>query len=467
MGRKKKIVENLTVVGIADKGMAVAKDGDGMVYFVKNAVPGDVINLLVLRKKKGFKTGIVHQLVTPSPQRTTPFCKHFELCGGCKWQNLSYQDQLKYKQENVTAAIQRIAKSMETEILPILGAEPTRFYRNKLEYSFSTKRWLTEQEIKSEVRGLQKPALGFHAPGTYDKVIDVEQCFLQEELSNEIRNWVRQYAINNELSYFDIKAKKGFFRNLIIRNSTLGEWMVNVVVGENDVDEIKKCCGALASKFPQITSLFYTINQKANDTILDVNVIHHSGKEYMTEQLGDLKFKIGPKSFFQTNSFQAKNLYDKAIEFAQLKGNETVYDLYTGTGSIALYLSQQCKSVVGIESVKEAIDDAKENAANNKIGNAHFLVGDVKDVLNLSFRDTYGAPDVVITDPPRAGMHKDVVETLLELESPKIVYVSCNPATQARDIQLLGEKYFCKKVQAVDMFPHTSHIESVALLIKK
>jgi len=467
MGRKKRIVENLNVVGIADKGMAVARDNEGMVYFVKDSVPGDVIDLLVLRKKKGFKTGIVHRLIKPSPKRTEPFCSHFELCGGCKWQNLSYLDQLAFKEDNVKAAIQRIAKSTETEILPILGATPITHYRNKLEYSFSTKRWLTDAEIKSKEVGLQKPALGFHAPGTYDKVIDVTKCYLQEELSNEIRNWIREYAIKEELSYFDIQAKTGFFRNLIIRNSTLGDWMVNVIVGENEKEKIEACCNALEAKFPQVSSLFYTINKKANDTIYDLDVFHHSGKAFMMEQLGSLKFKIGPKSFFQTNSHQAKNLYDIAVDFADLKGNEVVYDLYTGTGSIALYLSQKCKSVVGIETVTEAIDDAKENSSLNKIENAHFLAGDVKDVLNLKFRDTYGSPDVVITDPPRAGMHKEVVETLLQLEAPKIVYVSCNPATQARDIHLLSEKYFCEKVQPVDMFPHTSHIESVALLIKK
>lgn len=468
MGRRRKqIVENLTVHGIADKGIAVARDEEGMVYFVKGAVPGDVIDMVVLRKKKGFKTGVVKNFKSYSDKRVTPFCAHFDTCGGCKWQNLTYADQLIYKQETVVSALTRIGKLPHDIILPIIGSEKTRNYRNKLEYSFSTKCWLTDEQISSGVEGLQKPALGFHAPGTYDKVIDVDLCHLQEDLSDEIRNWTKDYALEHKLSYFDIRGNHGFFRNMIVRNSTLGEWMVNIIIGENKPDLIKKYCEALLSKFPDLTSIFYTINLKQNDSILDQKIITYHGPGFIKEKIGDLTFKIGPKSFFQTNSTQAKVLYDKIVEFAELTGKENVYDLYTGTGSIALYLADQCKSVTGIETVKEAIDDAHYNKELNGINNADFVVGDVKDMLNKEFHTTYGTPDLVITDPPRAGMHKEVVETLLELETKKIVYVSCNPATQARDIQLLSEKYETVKVQGVDMFPHTSHIESIALLKRK
>jgi 23S rRNA (uracil1939-C5)-methyltransferase len=465
--RKKKIVEDLTVHGIADKGMSVARDAEGMVYFVKGGVPGDVIDMVVLRKKKGFKTGVVKNIKSYSEKRVDPFCKHFETCGGCKWQNLKYEDQLVYKQENVVSALTRIGKIPLEIIEPIIGSEKTKYYRNKLEYSFSTKCWLTDEQISSEETGLQKPALGFHAPGTYDKVIDVEECFLQDSKSDEIRNWTRNYATEHKLSYFDIKGNHGFFRNMFVRNTTLGEWMVNIVVGENKPDLAKAYCDALLEKFPILTSVFYTINLKQNDSILDQKIICHHGPGFIKEKIGDLTFKIGPKSFFQTNSTQAKVLYDKVVEFAELSGTENVYDLYTGTGSIALYLADKCKQVTGIETVKEAIDDAHYNKELNGISNADFVVGDVKDMLNLDFQKKYGKPDIVVTDPPRAGMHKEVVETLLQLETEKIVYVSCNPATQARDLQLLSEKYETIKVQGVDMFPHTSHIESIALLKRK
>ena len=469
MGRRKKkqIVENLTVHGIADKGIAVARDAEGMVYFVKGAVPGDVIDMLVLRKKKGFNTGVVKEFKKYSEKRIEAFCAHFDTCGGCKWQNLSYADQLIYKQETVVSALTRIGKVPEDIILPIIGSEKTRYYRNKLEYSFSNKCWLTDEQINSAATDLQKPALGFHAPGTFDKVIDVTQCHLQDQQSDDIRNWTRDYATEHSLSYFDIKGNFGFFRNMVVRNSTLGEWMVNIIVGEDKVDVITAYCDALLAAFPTLTTIFYTINRKQNDSILDQEIITHHGPGYIKEKLGDLTFKIGPKSFFQTNSTQAKVLYDKVVEFAELSGTENVYDLYTGTGSIALYLADQCKSVTGIETVKEAIDDAHFNKELNKISNADFVVGDVKDMLNMDFQKKYGRPDIVITDPPRAGMHKDVVETLLQLETDKIVYVSCNPATQARDVQLLSEKYETVKVQGVDMFPHTSHIESIALLKRR
>lgn len=462
--RTKKIVKNLKVHGIADKGMAVARDEEGLVYFVKGAVPGDEIDMLVLRKKKGFQTGIVNDFISYSSKRIVPVCEHFGLCGGCKWQNLSYPDQLHFKQENVNAAITRIAKLNDDIIEPIIGSKLTTFYRNKLEYSFSTKRWLTDEQIHSDATDLQKPALGFHAPGTFDKIIDVNKCHLQDDKSNKIRNWFRAYANEKNLSYYDIKGHNGFFRNLIVRNTTLGEWMINIVLGENQKEEILAICKKLIVDFPFITTLFYTVNKKVNDTILDQDVICYHGPGFIKEKLGDLTFKIGPKSFFQTNSTQAKVLYDNVVSFANLKGTENVYDLYTGTGSIALYLAAHCKKVVGIESVKEAINDAHYNKELNGITNADFLVGDVKDVLTPTFKDKYGHPDVIVTDPPRAGMHKDVVETLLELKAKKIVYVSCNPATQARDLLLLSALYDVTRIQPVDMFPHTSHIESIALL---
>lgn len=464
MARRKKIVENLTVHGIADKGMAVARDPNGMVYFVKGAVPGDVIDLLVLRKKKGFKTGIVNRLVTPSPKRTTPFCAHFGTCGGCKWQQLSYEDQLHYKQQNVEAAIQRIAKLDATIVKPVMGSALTTLYRNKLEYSFSTKCWLTEEQINSGEKNLQKPALGFHAPGTYDKIIDIQTCHLQDDLTNEIRNFIRLKANEKELSYYDFRTQSGMLRNIVVRNTTLGQWMVNIVFGANEMEGINYLMEAVKEKFSQITSLFYTINLKNNDTILDQKIITYHGPGYIVEQLGDLKFKIGPKSFFQTNSTQAKVLYDEVVKMADFSGEENVYDLYTGTGSIALYLAKYCKHITGIETVKEAIDDAHYNKELNQIENADFVVGDVKEMLDANFIKRFGPADVIITDPPRAGMHPTVVETLLKIGAKKIVYVSCNPATQARDLMLLSEKYETTGVQPVDMFPHTSHIESIALL---
>ncbi len=462
--RRKKIVENLTVHGIADKGMAVARDEEGMVYFVKDAVPGDVIDLLVLRKKKGFKTGIVEKFRSMSPHRVEAFCKHFELCGGCKWQHLSYENQLKFKQENVVSAISRIGKIDSTLVQPIIGSTTIKYYRNKLEYSFSQKRWLTKAEIDSDQTDLQKPALGFHAPGSFDKVIDIDECHLQDIFSDEIRNWTRNYAIEQNLSYFNIKENHGFFRNLMIRNTTLGEWMVNIIVGEDSQEKIINYCTQLSTEFPQITSIFYTINTKQNDSIYDLKVESFKGPGYIKEQLGELVFQIGPKSFFQTNSLQTAILYNKIVEFADLKGSENVYDLYTGTGSIALYMAKYCRRVVGIETVPEAVIDANKNKELNNIENAEFVVGDVKDILGQRFIQKHGSPDLLVTDPPRAGMHKDVIETLLNLNVPKIIYVSCNPATQARDIQLLAAKYLTEKIQPIDMFPHTSHVESIALL---
>lgn len=457
------MVYDVPVVDVADRGKSVAKDENGVVYFVDKAVPGDVVDILVLRKKKSFFQGVVKEYKKLSEDRVDPVCEYFGTCGGCKWQNLSYESQLKYKQNTVINAMTRIGKIDASIVQPIRGVEHIFNYRNKLEYSFSSKRWLTDEEIAKDGKIDQSPALGFHAPGAFDKVVDIQKCHLQEDLSNEIRNFMRTFTHAHEMEYYDARANTGLMRNVIVRNTTLNQWMVIVSFGKKD-DRNKELLAAMKEKFPQITSLYYVINQKKNDTILDQDILLYHGESYIVEQLGDVKYKIGPKSFFQTNTHQAKVLFDTVMEFAELKGEENVYDLYTGLGSIALYVSQQAKHVTGIEEVAPAIEDAKENARLNNIENTTFFAGDVKDILTDAFSDKHGKPDLVITDPPRAGMHKDVVHTLLKLESPRIVYVSCNPATQARDLELLSEKYNTIKMQPVDMFPHTHHIENVALL---
>lgn len=448
---------------IADKGKAFGKKDD-MAYFVEGAVPGDVVDVLVTRNKKSFKKGRAINFREYSDKRVEPFCPHFDICGGCKWQNLSYEEQIKQKSQIAKNAIERLGKIEIPDFQPILGAEKTQYYRNKMEFSFSNKRWLTEEEVKSGDDFSNRNALGFHRPGAFDKIVQIDHCYLQGGLSNEIRNEVYAFAIENDFTFFNIRNKGGLLRNLMIRTSTLGETMVVVIFYDDDKAKRELLLNHLQEKFPQITALQYIINQKANDTFLDLPIETHYGRDYIYEQLGHLKYKIGAKSFFQTNTEQAFNLYSIVAEFAGLSGNENVYDLYTGTGSIALFLAHKAKHVVGIEEVAPAIDDAIINAKNNEVENVTFYVGDVKDILTDEFAVKHGKPDVLITDPPRAGMHQKVVEMLLQLESPRIVYVSCNPATQARDLQLLGEKYQLLKVRPVDMFPHTHHIENVALL---
>jgi len=461
--RKPKIVESVRMTEIADKGKAFGKKDD-MAYFVEGAVPGDVVDVLVTRNKKSFKKGRAINFREYSDKRVEPFCPHFDICGGCKWQNLSYEEQIKQKSQIAKNAIERLGKIEIPDFQPILGAEKTQYYRNKMEFSFSNKRWLTEEEVKSGDDFSNRNALGFHRPGAFDKIVQIDHCYLQGGLSNEIRNEVYAFAIENDFTFFNIRNKGGLLRNLMIRTSTLGETMVVVIFYDDDKAKRELLLNHLQEKFPQITALQYIINQKANDTFLDLPIETHYGRDYIYEQLGHLKYKIGAKSFFQTNTEQAFNLYSIVAEFAGLSGNENVYDLYTGTGSIALFLAHKAKHVVGIEEVAPAIDDAIINAANNEVENVTFYVGDVKDILTDEFAVKHGKPDVLITDPPRAGMHQKVVEMLLQLESPRIVYVSCNPATQARDLQLLGEKYQLLKVRPVDMFPHTHHIENVALL---
>lgn len=461
--RKPKIVESVRLTEIADKGKAFGKKDD-MAYFVEGAVPGDVVDVLVTRSKKSFKKGRAINFREYSDKRVEPFCPHFEICGGCKWQNLSYEEQINQKSNITKNAIERLGRIEIPDFQPILGAEKTQYYRNKMEFSFSNKRWLTEEEVKSGDDFSNRNALGFHRPGAFDKIVQIDHCYLQGGLSNDIRNEVYAFAIENDFTFFDIRNKGGLLRNLMIRTSTLGETMVVVIFYDDDKAKRELLLNHLQEKFPQITALQYIINQKANDTFLDLPIETHYGRDYIYEQLGHLKYKIGAKSFFQTNTEQAFNLYSIVAEFAGLSGNENVYDLYTGTGSIALFLAHKAKHVVGIEEVAPAIDDAIINASNNEVENVTFYVGDVKDILTDEFAVKHGKPDVLITDPPRAGMHQKVVEMLLQLESPRIVYVSCNPATQARDLQLLGEKYQLLKVRPVDMFPHTHHIESVALL---
>lgn len=462
--RRKKVVEDVQMTGIADKGKAVGRAPSGEVLFVDGAVPGDVVDVLVLRKKKSFGQGIVQEFKSYSEDRVKPFCQHFDDCGGCKWQHLSYEAQIKHKHTTVVDAMRKIAKIPTESITPIKGCEETEYYRNKVEYSFSNKRWITEAEAASREEITQHPAFGFHRAGAWDKIIDIHTCHLQDTLSDKIRNAVRDYTMEHEITYYDPRAHKGMMRNMIVRNTTLGEWMLIVSFGAPEMEIVEGVMSFLKESFPQITSLHYVINQKLNDTILDQDIILYHGQPYIIEQLGDCKYRIGPKSFFQTNSKQAKVLYDVVKDYAQLESHMNVYDLYTGLGSIALYLADSCKQIVGIEEVEPAIIDARNNAKLNQTENSIFYAGDVKDVLTEAFRDTHGSPDVVITDPPRAGMHKDVIETLLNLAAPRIVYVSCNPGTQARDIALLSEKYEMIKMQPVDMFPHTHHIENVALL---
>lgn len=486
MARKHFTLPNIHIHGIADRGKGVGRTAEGMAVFVDGAVPGDVVDVNVQKKKGGFAEGKVETIVSPSPDRVEAFCQHFSICGGCKWQNLDYEAQLRHKQQVVDDALRRIGKIEIGEFLPILGAPETVFYRNKLEFGFSNKRWILEGEFQkeeaiseneaaevtlSEKVSLQSAApnpelygLGFHKAGFFDKIIDIQKCWLQAEPSNELRNTCRQIGLDQGLEFYDPRKHKGFLRNLMVRLTTTGELMLLVSFAQNKPEEIAAYLDAILEKFPDITTLVYCINSKLNDSMFDLEMQTYYGKGFVVEQLGDLKFKIGPKSFFQTNSLQGKRLYDVTAAFAGLRGDENVYDLYTGTGSIALYLARFCKSVVGIEEIPEAIADAEENKQMNGIKNATFYAGDVKSVLSPEFVEKHGRPDVLVTDPPRAGMHPKAVEFLLELAAPRIVYVSCNPATQARDLQLLSEKYAVLKVQPVDMFPHTHHIENVALL---
>ena len=465
MVRKKKplpLLDQVEIENIAAEGKSIARV-ENRVVFVKDAVPGDICDLQVYRKKRNFMEARVLKYHKYAEQRCEPFCAHFGICGGCKWQHLPYERQLFYKQQQVVDAFRHIAGVEIPESLPILGSDPITRYRNKMEYTFSNHRWLLEHEAKSGEPLPHTNAAGLHVPGRFDKVIDLQTCHHQVEPSNEIRNMLRDLAIEKGLSFYDHRTNEGFLRNLIVRTSTLGETMVVLSV-QYDQPELYELLDAVKEGFPGLTSLMYVINAKKNETLYDQEIKVWAGRDHIFEQMEDLRFKIGPKSFFQTNSYQALRLYRVARDFAALNGDEVLYDLYTGTGTIANFMARQAGTVVGIESVPEAIEDAKVNSEINGIGNTRFHAGDMKDIFNEAFIRENGKPDVIITDPPRAGMHAKVVDQILKIAPQRIVYVSCNPATQARDVELLGRSFQVTRIQPVDMFPHTHHVENVALL---
>ena len=469
MAKQKKphpILTNITITDIAAEGKAIARIND-VVVFVPFVVPGDVVDLQVTRKKSSFMEARPIHFHEYSTARTEAVCEHFGICGGCKWQTLPYTEQLRYKQKQVVDNLTRIGKIELPEILPIKGSAKTEFYRNKLEFTFSNKRWRTNEEIAEGKVFETMNAVGFHIPGAFDKVLDINKCWLQTQDSNEIRNVVRRYALEKELTFFDLRSQEGFLRTMMIRTTSTGELMVIMVFYYEDKAEQDALLQHLVDKFPQITSLLYVINSKANDTITDQEIHVFSGNECIYEEMEGLKFKIGPKSFYQTNSEQAYELYKITRNFAGLTGKELVYDLYTGTGTIANFVAHKSKQVIGIEYVPEAIEDAKVNSKINNITNTLFYAGDMKDILNAAFIEKHGKPDVIITDPPRAGMHDDVIAAIRFAAPERIVYVSCNPATQARDLSLLDVDYKVVAVQPVDMFPHTHHVENVVLLERR
>ena len=479
MARNKKplpLLESVTIEAVAAEGKSLFHWND-MVVFVPFCVPGDVCDIQIRRKKHSFAEGEVVRFITYSKVRAIPFCQHFGVCGGCKWQNLPYEEQLKFKQQQVYDQLHRIGKVSLPEFRPILGSVKTQEYRNKLDFGCANKRWLTSEQLKDETLVKDTPAIGFHITGAFDKILPIEKCWLMDDLHNQIRNEVRDYAVEHGLSFFDLRQQVGLLRDVIIRNSASGEWMVIFQFHYDETGGEKEAIGLLqhvADKFPQIISLLYLDNQKCNDTIGDQEILVFKGEDHIFELMEDLKFKVGPKSFYQTNTEQAYHLYSVAREFAfsNLKSKTSnlkplVYDLYTGTGTIANFVAKKAKKVIGIEYVPEAIEDAKINSQVNGIENTLFYAGDMKDILTDDFIAEHGRPDVIITDPPRAGMHPDVVKTILNAAPERIVYVSCNPATQARDLQLMDEQYKVAEVQPVDMFPHTPHVENVVLLTKR
>ena len=459
---KNKVITNLLIERIASEGKCVGHH-EGKVVFVSNVAPGDVVDVRITKGKSSFMEGEAIRFHEYSKDRIEPFCSHFGTCGGCKWQHINYDLQKTYKRQQVLDQFQRIAKVPIPEVAPILGSEKTQYYRNKLDFTFSNSRWLTREEINSG-QEFERNALGFHIPKMFDKIIDIEHCYLQGGISNKVRNALREFARENSLSFYDIRNQVGLLRNLIIRTTSTWQTMVIVQFGENDLESIQLVMEFLKGQFPVITSLLYVINTKGNETFHDLELVTFAGLPYIEEEMEGLTFRVGPKSFYQTNSEQAYELYKVARDFAQLKGDEVVYDLYTGTGTIANFVAKKAKQVIGVEYVEAAIEDAKLNSQINGIENTLFYAGDMKDILNEEFISTHAKPDVIITDPPRAGMDEKVVQMLLRLEAPTIVYVSCNPATQARDLALLGEKYQVEKVQPVDMFPQTYHVENVVRL---
>lgn len=469
MGRKRKelpVVENVEITGVAAEGKSIARVDD-MVVFIPYGAPGDVVNIKLDKKKRSYAEAHIVDMVKPSPDRVTPACEHFGVCGGCKWQHIPYESQLRYKRDQVVDALTRIAKVKIPEVNPTLGSKETFCYRNKLEYTFSCKCWITFEDLRSGREIADRNALGFHIPGAFDKVLDIKKCWLQDDLSNRIRLFVRQYALAKGYEFYDIKAQQGLMRTLMVRIASTGEVMLIVVFARPEQEKIDDLMGAIAAEFPEITSLLYVVNQKVNDTIADQEVITYRGRDYINEEMEGLQFRIGPKSFYQTNSLQAYELYKVARRMACLKPDDLVYDLYTGTGTIANFVARQVKKVVGIEYVPEAIADARLNSEVNGIDNTIFFAGDMKDVLTDGFIAEHGRPDVMIIDPPRAGMHEDVVNVILNARPERIVYVSCNPATQARDLALMDSLYRVEEVQPVDMFPHTHHVENVVRMTRR
>lgn len=465
MGRKKLdlILENVKIEAVAAEGKSLAHV-DGTVVFVEFAVPGDILNVKVTKKKKNYMEGFILEIVKPSEDRLQPFCEHFGICGGCRWQPLPYDMQLKAKQQQVWDQLVRIGHLEIPDISPILPSDKTKYYRNKLEFTFSNKRWIYNNEDPDSLTDEERLGLGFHVGKFFDKVLDIKHCSLQPEPSNEIRLFIREYAVSHNLEFYNIRENTGFLRNIIVRNNQVGDVMLTVCFAYDDQDKIVPMLDAIAAEFPQIKSLHYVINEKLNDSISDLDCILYKGEDAIWETMGKLKFKIGPKSFYQTNSEQAYKLYSVAKEFAALTGNEVVYDLYTGTGTIAQFISDKASKVIGIEYVKEAIEDARINAEANGITNCTFFDGDMKDILTADFIKEHGKPEVMIIDPPRAGMHPDVVKVIMEAAPERIVYVSCNPASQARDLAMMSPMYEITAVQPVDMFPHTMHVENVCAL---
>lgn len=465
--RKTVVLEEVSVIDYAAEGKALARV-NGKVVFIEGAVPGDIVDVQLSKSKADWAEGFVVKTHKFSADRVTPFCTHFGVCGGCQWQMLPYEKQLAYKQQQVTDNLTRIAKIPLPPIQPIIGAHTTTFYRNKMEYTFATRKFIPTEEfrrLKAAGELAEQPgAAGFHVRGFFDKVVEIDTCHLQEEPTNGIRNAIAKFILEAKLPFYDIKKHEGWIRNVLVRNSTIGEWMVNVVIAYEDKEPREALLNMLLKSFPQITTLLYTINGKKNDSLFDQNPITFFGKGFIIEKLENLAFKISPKSFFQTNTKQAEKLYGVTREFAELDGSQLVYDLYCGTGSIGLFISNKAKKLVGVEVVADAIEDAKENAKLNQVTHSHFFAGDVIDICTDDFFAQHGRPDVIITDPPRAGMHDKLVKKLLDMAAPLMVYVSCNPATQARDLALLSEKYTVTKIQPVDMFPHTLHIENVVQL---
>lgn len=469
MARKRKdlpLIEGLEITTLAAEGKAMGFY-NGVVVFVPMTVPGDVVDVQVRNKRRRFMEASVVNFVKRSPLREEPFCEHFGVCGGCKWQNLPYSEQLNFKRQQVEDQLTRIAKVELPEIKPTLGSEQTTFYRNKLEFTFAPKRWYTYEEVASGASLEPAPALGFHIPNMFDKILDIDKCWLQADPSNDIRNSLKEFCIEREYPFYDIRNHEGLMRGIVIRTASTGDLMVIVVFAADNREAIESVMGFLQTKFPQITSLFYIVNEKLNDSLSDQNPVLWAGKDYIVESMEGLQFKVGPKSFYQTNSAQAYNLYKVAREFADLSGSEVVYDLYTGTGTIANFVARSASKVVGVEYVPEAIEDAKVNSALNGIDNTVFYAGDMKNVLTGEFVEANGHPDVIILDPPRAGVDVPVIEVILAAAPDRIVYVSCNPATQARDLALMDEQYKVVAVQPVDMFPHTHHVENVVKLVRR